>query len=407
MDAVAAFRLMTEAMTLSVAIFAILALMFDREKRTDQSIMLAAILGVAGAGATDDLLRAWDFYRNAPHLFGALWPTKLAFGPLVFTYTLAMTSEAATDWWRAFVRAGLVTLAGYGLLFSYFSLDATIKATLASSQLTSPLVTGEPFEQEELAAAFAAYLAFTLFFLVTSLGFIAASWRTLKTHTCAISNRFSNTEAVSLRWLYGMLILTTVMWLGASIEPVLDIFVAEPQWLDTTIKTLDLVWIAMFAFFGLLQPPIFSASAAAEAAPEPQKYGRSSLAADRMDRIAQNLDRAMRATALFRNPSLCLRDLADALGVSENHLSQTLNERIGLNFFDYVNRLRVEDAKQRLRASKATILTISYDVGFNSRSTFNAAFKKHAGTTPTAYREGEPAAANTLEPSPIAPQTAS
>jgi AraC-like DNA-binding protein len=81
-----------------------------------------------------------------------------------------------------------------------------------------------------------------------------------------------------------------------------------------------------------------------------------------------------------------LRDLSDRLGVSENYLSQTLNEKLGRNFFDFVNAWRVDEAKRLLRENDGPVLAIALEVGFNSRSTFNAAFKKHGGGTPSQFR---------------------
>ncbi|WOI35276.1 helix-turn-helix transcriptional regulator [Tritonibacter scottomollicae] len=89
---------------------------------------------------------------------------------------------------------------------------------------------------------------------------------------------------------------------------------------------------------------------------------------------------------LYRNPNLSLWDLSKHIGVTSNHLSQTLNETIGSTFFDYVNRWRVEEAANRVRDSSDTILAIAYDVGFNSKSSFYSAFKKHLGVTPSVLR---------------------
>ena len=71
-------------------------------------------------------------------------------------------------------------------------------------------------------------------------------------------------------------------------------------------------------------------------------------------------------------------------------LSLLINERTGMHFYDFVNRYRVEEAKRLLRESilrdELSILGIAYEVGFNSKSSFNTAFKKAAGITPSQYR---------------------
>ena len=82
--------------------------------------------------------------------------------------------------------------------------------------------------------------------------------------------------------------------------------------------------------------------------------------------------------------------------MSAHNLSQVINAKLGKNFYDFVNEYRVEEVKRRLRDPKYTnlkILAIGMDAGFNTKSTFNAFFKKHTGLTPSQYREHTPAAA--------------
>ncbi|MEW8398601.1 MAG: helix-turn-helix domain-containing protein, partial [Candidatus Thiodiazotropha sp.] len=76
------------------------------------------------------------------------------------------------------------------------------------------------------------------------------------------------------------------------------------------------------------------------------------------------------------------------LRISSNYLSQVINERAGQHFFDFVNRYRVEEAKLALAGStgRGNILAIALDAGFNSKSAFYTAFKRHTGQTPTQYR---------------------
>ena len=118
----------------------------------------------------------------------------------------------------------------------------------------------------------------------------------------------------------------------------------------------------------------------------PSKYARSALDDKRMSSIENKIRAVMLEDGLFRDPDLSLSMLATRTGVKANYISQTLNDRMGLNFFDFVNGYRINEAKTLLLSSSDTVLTIALNVGFNSRSTFNTAFSKHAGTTPSAFR---------------------
>ena len=93
---------------------------------------------------------------------------------------------------------------------------------------------------------------------------------------------------------------------------------------------------------------------------------------------------------IFKDSLLSLQKLAKLLNVPEKQLSQIINENSGNNFNDFVNKYRIQEAKKLLLADipdASNILKIAYEVGFNSKSTFNTAFKKFTGTTPSLYRK--------------------
>lgn len=92
----------------------------------------------------------------------------------------------------------------------------------------------------------------------------------------------------------------------------------------------------------------------------------------------------------YLNPSLTIRNLAEQLKIPMRELSVLINQDLKQHFFDFVNEYRIEKAKRILKdtsKSKQTVLEILYEVGFNSKSSFNTAFKKHTGLTPTQYRK--------------------
>lgn len=92
---------------------------------------------------------------------------------------------------------------------------------------------------------------------------------------------------------------------------------------------------------------------------------------------------------LFLKPQLKVADLAEATDLKERFLSRALYLRTGQRFNQYVNSLRIEEAKVRLSQGQGTpvnILALSYDVGFNSKSAFNQAFKAFTGQTPSEFR---------------------
>ena len=105
--------------------------------------------------------------------------------------------------------------------------------------------------------------------------------------------------------------------------------------------------------------------------------------------IAQRLEQRMQGTHDYLESDITLAQLAERIGTSPQLLSQYLNHVLGTNFFDYINGLRVAEVQRNLRDREIagqSLLQLAFAAGFNSKSTFNAAFKKMTGLTPSTWR---------------------
>ena len=124
--------------------------------------------------------------------------------------------------------------------------------------------------------------------------------------------------------------------------------------------------------------------------PQSGKYGKSSLTDDLRERILAKLQQTMTREKPYLDDSLSLPALAKALAVSPHHLSQVLNDSLHQNFFEYIGRFRVEEAKKMLSDRVNINLKmeeVARRVGYLSKSAFNTAFKKQTGMTPSRFRE--------------------
>ncbi len=119
-------------------------------------------------------------------------------------------------------------------------------------------------------------------------------------------------------------------------------------------------------------------------------YAGSNLSVRKKNELFERVSIEMENKKSYLDKRLSLSSMSERLNVLPNHISQVVNEKSKMNFNDFVNKFRVEAAKSLLQNSKTTHLTleaISEESGFNSTSTFNAAFKKHTGHTPKFYRQ--------------------
>lgn len=228
--------------------------------------------------------------------------------------------------------------------------------------------------------------------------YVVAVFRQLHRYRAQLKQVFASTETQELRWIFWLLGALIGIWVLVSASLLYDNLVGPVQ-LDPALQngvTLMLVWT--IASWGLRQKPGFAELYQPDPAmPEKlqetlqslaeAKYQRSALNAQLSNNIVNKLTQAMQHDQLFLDASLSLPKLAKHIATSPSYISQTLNETLGLNFFDYVNRYRVEAAKIQLLNSDQTVLDIAMNVGFNAKSSFYTAFKKETQLTPSEYRK--------------------
>jgi tetratricopeptide (TPR) repeat protein len=120
----------------------------------------------------------------------------------------------------------------------------------------------------------------------------------------------------------------------------------------------------------------------------PRKYKKTNIPEKQAHIILEKLESATRSEKPYLNPTLTLYELAEMVDASTNQLSQVLNEFLGKNFYDYLNTYRLRYFLSLYNTPEYqhyTLLALAYESGFNSKTTFNAFFKKIKGQTPSQY----------------------
>ncbi len=110
------------------------------------------------------------------------------------------------------------------------------------------------------------------------------------------------------------------------------------------------------------------------------------------DRAFQDVNEYVTTNQRFLDPNFSQEKLAEEMGIGTSTLSRIINQYAEKNFSDYINSLRVEEAKKLLKDdefSSYTVVAMGLECGFNSKSTFYTAFRKFTGQTPTAYQKGD------------------
>ncbi len=145
------------------------------------------------------------------------------------------------------------------------------------------------------------------------------------------------------------------------------------------------VWLIVM----ILRYKMESIAAVKPVAPPVRQYKKSGLDEERMDSYEDNIRAFMQQSRIYLEPELSLEELSERAGIPKHHITQLLNERFNKNFYTFINEYRIELAMKKLKDPSLDInlLSLAYDCGFNSKSSFNSYFKKITGVTPSVYRK--------------------
>ncbi len=117
------------------------------------------------------------------------------------------------------------------------------------------------------------------------------------------------------------------------------------------------------------------------------KYKNTGLKSDERNRILNELKKLLLEDKVYKSNTISLGGLSKQMKTSTHALSQVINESYNQTFFELISEKRIKEAKQLLKENLDTkISEVAFEVGYNSLSAFNTAFKKSTGLTPTRFR---------------------
>lgn len=385
------------------------ALLAHRTNRTANRL-LAALVAAFTVSLLSEVYYAAGMVHGLPHLFGISYPLPWVFGPLVYLYAVAASDRG----WRLGGRSALhfapavaVVLVTLPIYLKSGPEKIALFDRMTAGDVPTILVVLEPFKY------------------VSGTAYSAATVLYLRAHRRRVERSYSNTERVNLRWLQTLAGVAAAIWLLAVVSSGAGVLPLRIERDGSQLVSLAVAaFVYAIGYKGLRQPEIFRydgpdadgtrvASPPVEATPveatpvepapsEPAatdlqpadradaRYERSGLGEFESRRLEGALLALMDTAHPYRDPELTLPALAERLQSTPHKLSEVLNRELSQTFYDFVNGYRVAEVRRRL-ADPATkhlnILALGLDAGFASKSTFNQAFKKLTGQTPSAYRK--------------------
>ena len=203
---------------------------------------------------------------------------------------------------------------------------------------------------------------------------------------------YSSSTIATYKWLFQLLLFTSLLYAVALIKNILkysgevDVFNNA----QTIVVLFVLGIVCWYVLKALRYPNLFSGVDSKLVLTQNLADDNDIMQAPNNTNQIEKLISYMETEKPYLNPSLSLRNLADQMGMNSRELSIIINQKLNQHFFDFVNGYRIKEAMNILvdPAKKGeTVLEILYEVGFNSKSSFNTAFKKHTGKTPTEFRK--------------------
>lgn len=324
--------------------------------------VLAAWLAMVGV---DLAIRSLYLTAPGPHLFSAYHLVALfpfLYGSMFYLYVRALT----TGW--GFAPRDVVHLVGYALVLA----------------LTLPVLLVDPLWTTALSAHWSVEhwqpRWFNSFLFIYSLSYVIATLVIVHRYRRLLRQRRSDADRMSLLWVDAMAFAQIVIWGIAAAAAFAD---RAPGYFF--IYGAVAAWVCLVGWFSLGQPPVV------EERPRPDDEKVTEPTDDddaRFPAVEARLLQLMDHDALYREPALTIGQVAKRSGYPEYLVSAVINRRLGGTFWEYISRHRVEAARACLAdgEDERTVLDIAYACGFTSKSTFNAAFKRQVGQTPSAYR---------------------
>jgi AraC-like DNA-binding protein len=217
---------------------------------------------------------------------------------------------------------------------------------------------------------------------------------------------FSTIEKINLNWLKYFTIMALFVWIIVFGEEISRIISIDTGAISFLVPVLTSIFVYATGYIGMFKTEIFQQydiynnihaiqdmtvafNSSREEIDTTSKYQKSGLSPEKADEYLNRLKKLMEEDEIYTNADITLKDLSEHLDTSTHNISEVINTRLNQNFFDFINRYRIEKVKKDLLDKSKehyTLFAIAVDAGFNSKSGFNAIFKRYTGKTPSEFR---------------------
>jgi len=238
------------------------------------------------------------------------------------------------------------------------------------------------------------YLNPILFLLQTiqMLLYLAFSFQILYQFRAKVRQYFANSYQLELNWLQNFLIAYSFLYLFNSFQTVIDAMITDLHWTQEWwyyfLSGIAIIYVGVKGYFTRVSPLQSVDFASFEMPSKPEPEASRQIAEDQFLEKKTLLSTFIEKEKPYLNPELTLGSLAGQLGMSREELSSIINNGFDSRFNDFINGYRIREVKRLIADGKHesfSMLGLAYEAGFNSKATFNRAFRKVENQSPTEY----------------------
>ncbi len=220
--------------------------------------------------------------------------------------------------------------------------------------------------------------------------YVLLSFMKLKEYKAGLYNQTSNIDNKTIAWMNSLIIIYALHWLFEVFCVINNTTGIAPARLSVISIIISTAFLLVFATITVIQR--MNGFALITFEENKTKYANSNLTSKEKEVIKTQILKCLEVEKIHLEPEVTLSTFSEKLAVPVKSISQVINESFKCNFFDFINSFRIEETKTKMLSDKngsrhKTISEIMYDSGFNSKSAFNRAFKKHTGVTPTVFKK--------------------
>lgn len=221
---------------------------------------------------------------------------------------------------------------------------------------------------------------------IWNVAFLYFAVRHYRKYRVWLNENYSDTEKIKFDWLRNFLYIFTAVLIFGALFDFTNSFLFKLSYIQYFYFELVLACVTYYlAIAGYLRSKTIELQFSEKQAEEAER--KTLLSEKELQNLKNKLQGLMQNEKLYLEPNLTLTDLSKNLGVNSSVLSYVINNGFGKNFNDFINEFRIEEVKNKLKtANDSTLLGIAFDCGFNSKATFNRAFKKFTGFSPKEFQ---------------------